>query len=240
MSIWVMIPTYNEAQNIGSLIESLLDLNLRVSIVVVDDDSPDGTATIVQEWSRKSAQVHLLLRKEERGRGAAGLAGFSFVLKRLATEFPDKKEPSAIIEMDADFSHNPKYIPDLLAALKEADVVLGSRMVEGGADLRPGRLRKFISFFADIYLRQILSLPVRDCTSGFRAFRREVLEQINPDLCISHGPEVVSEILYKAHLLGFRIKEIPIVFGDRAKGHSTFNFRIALRGLLMPLVFRLR
>ncbi|MBI4595103.1 MAG: polyprenol monophosphomannose synthase [Candidatus Tectomicrobia bacterium] len=240
MNIWVMIPTYNEAENIGALIESLLNLNLGLSIVVVDDDSPDGTAQIVEEWCRKSPQVHLLLRKSARGRGSAGLAGFSFVLKQLAAEPAENKGPAAIMEMDADFSHHPKYIPALVAALSEADVALGSRMVHNGEDHRMGLLRKVISFCANFYLRQILSLPVQDCTSGFRAFKREVLEQINPDLCISRGPEVVTEILYRAHRLGFKIIEVPIVFADRTKGHSTFNFRVALRGLLMPLLFRMR
>lgn len=229
MNTFIMIPTYNEAANIKRLIPAILKKVPQVRILVVDDNSPDGTAEVVGKLKRKyPRRVFLLLRKRARGRGTAGIAGFKNILNRKA---------DVIVEMDADFSHHPRYLPQLLAEIEKYDVVLGSRFVLGGADRR-WFIRHLITVLGNFYIRTVLGLSIRDCTSGYRAFRREVFEKINLDGLISLGPSIVQEILYKADLLGFDIKEIPIVFVDRRQGKSKFDFKIMAQGILMVLVLK--
>lgn len=230
MKTMIMIPTYNEKENIKKLLESILALKIKdMDILVVDDDSPDGTAKIVEEISKKEPGVHLLLRKALKGRGAAGKDGFRYALNHGA---------DYIIEMDADFSHDPKYIPDFLDAVKDCDVVLGSRFVKGGKDVGRGIIRQLISLLGNIYVRKALGIKIHDCSSGYRCFRRKVLETINLDNTVSLGPAVVHEFLYKSILYGFKVKEIPIIFVDRKYEHSKLNFRIIMEGFLMVLILK--
>ena len=212
MKTFVMIPTYNEKENIRNLIAKVLNLKIKdLHIVVVDDNSPDGTAGIVKNISKKNKNVHLLLRTKNKGRGYAGRDGFIYCLRHNA---------DIVVEMDADMSHDPKYIPQMIEELRNADLILGSRRVKGGQDVGRSFVRKAITSLANFYIKVILGLKVKDCNSGFRCFKREVLEKLNAEKLKSQGPSIVQEVLFKAHLKGFRIKEIPITFVNRTKGHS--------------------
>jgi dolichol-phosphate mannosyltransferase len=230
MKTYVMIPTYNERENIGNLIREILNLNIQdLHIVIVDDNSPDGTSEVVRNLSGKHPEVELLLRTTERGRGSAGIAGFKYALAHGA---------DSVIEMDADFSHHPKYIPHLLEELHNADMVIGSRFVGGGKDVNRGIARRIITLLAGIYVRVLLGLKIKDVSSGYRCFKRKVLEAIGLDSMISTGPSIVSEVFYRAHLKGFSIKEIPIKFEDRIHGQTKLNYKILIKTLLMVLQFK--
>ena len=170
MKTFVMIPTYNEKENIEDLIGKILKLKIQnLHIVVADDNSPDKTWKIVQKISKKNGNVHLLLRKKDKGRGAAGKDGFIYCLNHGA---------DVVVEMDADMSHDPKYIPSMINELKNADLVLGSRRVEGGKEIGRSAIRKMITHLANLYIRMMLGLKVKDCNSGFRCFKREALKKI--------------------------------------------------------------
>jgi len=228
MKTLVMIPTYNEKENIAKLIEDVL--KHKVDILVVDDNSPDGTWKIVKDIAKKNKRVHLLLRTKNKGRGFAGIAGFRYALKQGY---------NYIIEMDADLSHDPKYIPDFLKKIREADVVLGSRTIKGGDQTNRPMVRRMITKLANFYIRTILGLKVKDCNSGYRCFRRKVLESINLDKFISKGPSIVQETLYRVHLKRFRMKEIPIVFIERKTGSSKLGLKQLWKGYTMVLKLRL-
>jgi dolichol-phosphate mannosyltransferase len=225
----VMIPTFNEADNIETLIEAILALSRTIEILVVDDDSPDGTAAIVEALARREPRVHLLLRTHDRGRGKAGVAGFLKALQLGA---------DCVIEMDADFSHHPRYIPAFLEAVTRWDVVIGSRALRGGEERGRTLLRRVITKAANFYIRTLLQIKVRDCTSGFRCFRRKVLETIPLEKMVSLGPSIVEEVLYACHRWGFTITEIPIVFEDRRRGKSTLNLTKLFNTFVMILRFR--
>lgn len=230
MKTYVMIPTYNERENIGTLIREILNLKISdLHVVVVDDNSPDGTSEIVKNLSQEHPEVELLLRTTGRGRGSAGIAGFKYALERGA---------DCVVEMDADFSHHPKYIPSFLEAIQEADMVIGSRSVAGGKDVNRGIVRRVITFLAGVYVRIQLGLKIQDVSSGYRCFKRKVLEAIELDSMISTGPSIVSEVFYRAHLKGFSIKEIPIEFADRTHGQTKLNYIILIKTLLMVLKFK--
>jgi dolichol-phosphate mannosyltransferase len=230
MKTYVMIPTYNERENIGKLIKEIVCLELPdIHIVVVDDNSPDGTSAVVKQLSKEQPAVELLLRTTGRGRGSAGIAGFKYALEHGA---------DCVVEMDADFSHHPKYIPSFLKAIQDADMVVGSRMIAGGRDIDRGIMRRAITFLAGVYVRILLGLKIRDVSSGYRCFKRKVLETIELDSMVSTGPSIVSEIFYRAHLKGFSIKEVPIVFEDRTHGQTKLNYKILLKTLLMVLKFK--
>ena len=229
MRAMAMVPTYNEAPNIEQLLREIFRQGPDIGAVVVDDDSPDGTAAIVERLRQEDPRVHLLLRKEERGRGTAGIAGFRYAVAR-GIPF--------IIEMDADFSHQPSYIPFFLNQMGDCDLLIGSRLVEGGGERGRHFLRKWITRLANAYIRTVLALPFRDCTSGYRVFRREVLQGIELDQIMSKGPSVVEEVLYKAYRRGFRIKEVPYILEERKAGESTFNRKIMLNALKMMVKIR--
>lgn len=224
MKAMAMIPTYNEAPNIEPLLREILRQGPDIGAVVVDDNSPDGTADIVKRLREEDPRVHLILRMNERGRGTAGVAGFKYAVAR-GVDF--------IIEMDADFSHQPSYIPSFLSQMDDCDLLIGSRLVKGGGEKGRHFLRKMITRSANAYIRIILGVPVRDCTSGYRVFRRKVLEAIELDQLTAVGPPIVEEVLYKAHRRGFRIKEVPYILEERKAGESTFNRRIMLNALMM-------
>jgi dolichol-phosphate mannosyltransferase len=229
----VMIPTYNEAENIAGLVQEILALRVPfdLQVLVADDNSPDGTWKIVQGLARRDKRVHLLRRLKRRGRGAGGIDGFKESL-RLGAE--------AVVEMDGDFSHRPCHIPSLLEASDRYDLVLGSRFVAGGRDADRSPVRRFITWLVRGFIRSRFRIPVHDVSSGFRVFRRRVLEALDLDDLISVGPSVVLETLYKTYLLGFRVGEEPIVFVDRTRGKTKLSFLTLLETLVMALQFRRR
>lgn len=231
MKTIVTIPTYNEKRNIVVLIPEILKVHPEIEILVIDDNSPDKTYEVVENICKENKKVHLLHRINKKGRGTAGIDGFKKALSLGA---------DLIIEMDADFSHNPKYIPQMIEEAKEYDIVIGSRYIKGGGEKGRSWKRKLITKLANLYIRFVLKLPVLDCTSGFRVFRREVLEKIKLDNLISRGPSIVQEVLYKAYRSGFKIKEIPIIFEERKEGKSTFNLKIMLDGFFKVLLFRIK
>ena len=232
MKTRVMIPTYNEKENIRNLIDKILKLRIKdLDIVVVDDNSPDGTSEIVNKIAKKNKNVHLLLRTKDKGRGSAGKDGFIYCLKHKA---------DAVVEMDADFSHDPKYIPLMLKELENADLVLGSRRVKEGKEVGRSAFRKFITFGANLYIRVMLGLEVKDCNSGFRCFKRKALEGINPKKISSKGPSIIQEVLFKAHLKGFKIKEIPITFVDRTIGKSKLGIPQLFGAYFMVLKLKIQ
>jgi dolichol-phosphate mannosyltransferase len=224
MKTVAVIPTFNEKENIASLIKDILDLGLDISILVVDDNSPDGTGDIVDRLADEYPQVRIMHRYAQKGRGTAGIAGFQKALAMSA---------DYIIEMDADFSHQPKYIPDMLRVIQECDVVIGSRGIKGGSETGRNPFRTMITRMGNSYIRWLLGLKVRDCTSGFRCFRREVLEIIPLSKLTSTGPSIVEEILYHCDKHGFRMKEVPIIFQDRKKGKSSLTFSKLLQTFFM-------
>jgi dolichol-phosphate mannosyltransferase len=225
----VVIPTYNESENISALIPQVLELP-RFRVLVVDDNSPDGTAEVVGALADQEPRVGLLSRPSKQGLGTAYIAGFRRALAEGA-EF--------VCEMDADFSHNPSYLPALLAAAETRyDLVLGSRYISGGGTVNWGALRQFISRGGNMYARAILGLPVMDATGGFRCYRRRVLEAIDLDAIHSNGYSFQIELVYRALRAGFQIGEVPIVFPDRRVGQSKMSRRIVLEALLT--VWRLR
>lgn len=225
----VVIPTYNERENIGELIPRVLEIP-RFRVLVVDDNSPDGTAEIVRDLARGEPRIGLLSRPGKQGLGRAYLAGFRRALDEGA-EF--------ICEMDADFSHDPRYLPDLLAAAETRyDLVLGSRYVRGGGTVNWGLARQLISRGGNVYARAILGLPVSDATGGFRCYRRRVLETLDLGAIQSNGYSFQIEMVYRTRRAGFRVGEVPIIFPDRRVGQSKMSRRIVLEALLT--VWRLR
>ncbi len=225
----VVIPTYNERENIAELIQRILE-GSRFRVLVVDDNSPDGTAAVVAELAADEPRVGLLLRPEKRGLGSAYVAGFRRALDEGA---------AFICEMDADFSHDPSYLPQLLAAAETRyDLALGSRYVPGGGTTDWGIIRQLISRGGNLYARAILGLPVMDATGGFRCYRRRVLETINLDDIQSNGYAFQIELVYRTLRAGFRIGELPIIFPDRRVGRSKMSKRIVLEALIN--VWRLR
>lgn len=229
MKTFIVVPTYNERENIPVLLEQIFHYAPQCEVVVADDDSPDGTWKLVEEISRKNPQVHLLHRTRNRGRGLAGIAGFMYSLQKGA---------DAVMEMDADLSHDPRFLPYFLNAIRDYDVVSGSRYIQGGEDAERGWGRHMITFFANIYIRMFLKFKLTDCSSGYRCYRREVLEQIGLDRLISKGPSIVQEILFRACQHNLRILEIPITFKDRNVGKSKLTYRHLFKGFLMVLKLR--
>lgn len=225
----VIVPTYNERDNIETLIERVLCFP-RFRVLVVDDNSPDGTGALVGAIAAGNPRVGLLARPGKQGLGTAYLAGFRRALAEGAR---------FIFEMDADFSHDPAYLPRLqTAAETRFDLVLGSRYVRGGGTVNWGITRRMISRGGNLYAGLILGLPVADATGGFRCYRREVLETIDLDAVRSNGYSFQIEMAYRAYRAGFRIGEIPIIFPDRRVGQSKMSRRIVIEALIN--VWRLR
>ena len=215
----ICLPTYDERENLGPMVEAILAAAPQVEILVVDDNSPDGTGRLADEIAAREPRVHVLHRKGKEGLGRAYLAGFAWALQR---------DYQLVMEMDCDFSHDPKYLPGMLAAAGEADLVLGSRYVPGGGTVNWGLVRKLISRGGSLYARTILGLTVRDLTGGFKCFRREVLEAIDLPTVRCNGYAFQIELTYRAARKGFRIRELPIVFADRRVGQSKMSRAIVL------------
>ncbi|MFH1581251.1 MAG: polyprenol monophosphomannose synthase [Pseudomonadota bacterium] len=228
MNTVAVIPTYNESGNIKKVVEQILFLYPDTEVLVVDDFSPDKTYEIVENISRENKRAHLLLRKENRGRGWAGIDGFKAALGMGA---------SFIVEMDGDLSHDPKFIGSFKEAIQDFDIVIGSRYVKGGKDEKRSFLRKTISTFARKYLSFILGIKVSDPTSGFRMFKRESLEKILPHLK-ARDPFIVTEVLYYAKKYGLKVTEVPIEFMPRGTGESKLKAVTLLKYLLRVLVLK--
>ena len=218
----VCLPTYDEKDNVGPITEAILAATPDVDVLVIDDNSPDGTGQLADAIAARQPRVKVLHRAGKEGLGKAYLAGFAWALSHGY---------DLVLEMDADFSHDPKYLPGMLEASKEADLVLGSRNVPGGGTVNWGILRKIISRGGSFYARTILGLPVRDLTGGFKCFRRQVLEAIDLPTVECTGYAFQIELTYRTLRKGFRVKELPIVFVDRRVGQSKMSKRIVLEAL---------
>ena len=228
--VMVMIPTYNERKNIALLIKKIKQLDKKIEIVVVDDNSPDKTWQVVGKIAKNDNTIHLLLRKKDKGRGYAGRDGFVYCLNKGA---------DIIIEMDADLSHDPKYIPTLLKEIKNYDVVIGSREVKGAKDVDRGIGRQLLTKLANGYVKLFLGLPIKDCNSGYRCFRRKVLQGIHAEKLKAKDADIVQEVIYKCYLHGYTIKEIPVIFKDRKIGKTTKTWKDFAKGLGIVLKLRL-
>jgi len=229
MKTLIIIPTYNELENLPRLLPEVLSKNESIDVLIVDDNSPDGTAAFVESQMNNNNRIHLIKRPSKRGLGTAYIAGFKFALQN-GYDF--------IFEMDADFSHDPKEIPKFLDEIKNSDVILGSRYINGVNVINWPLRRLLLSSFANLYTRIITGMPIHDATGGFKCFRREVLEAIDLGRVKSNGYAFQIEMTFKAWKKGFRVKEIPIIFVDRVKGKSKMSKKIVREAVTM--VWKLR
>jgi len=227
----VILPTYNEAENIGQIIPAVLAQSPELEVLVIDDNSQDGTGAIVEQISQTNPRVHLLRRPGKLGLGTAYVAGFRYVLEHGY---------DYCFEMDADFSHPPEKLPEMIALLKDYDLVIGSRYCTGVSVVNWPMKRLLLSFFACMYARIVTGCPVRDLTAGFKAYRRRVLEGIDLNRLKEDGYGFQIEIDYLVWRKGFKIKEIPIVFTERRVGVSKMSRRIIRRAFFLVLRLRLQ
>jgi dolichol-phosphate mannosyltransferase len=221
MKTLIIIPTYNEYDNLRPLLDSIYTFAPASDILIVDDSSPDGTGQLADEIAAENRQVHVMHRAGKLGLGTAYIAGFKYAVEH---------QYDAAFEMDADFSHDPCYLPDFLNAIESADLVIGSRYVEGGGTPNWSPLRRFISGGGNIFARFMLGIPIHDCTAGFRCYRREVLESIDLDTIESQGYAFQVELAYRVYKHNFKIVETPIIFKDRRVGKSKMSRAIFLEG----------
>lgn len=225
----VIIPTYNELENMQMLLPALMNLPERFDVLVADDSSPDGTSDFVEKFSKTEPRVHLLKRKEKNGLGRAYIAGFKWGLE---------KGFDAMIEMDADFSHSPDDLRKILGQLQLSPVVIGSRYIKGGKTVNWGLLRKLISRGGGLYSRLILGYPVRDWTGGFNGWHAQVLKDIDLDSVRSNGYSFQIELKYKAQKKGYPVYEVPITFEDRRVGQSKMSMKIVLEAFYRVWLIR--
>jgi dolichol-phosphate mannosyltransferase len=228
----IVIPTYNEIQNLAGLTEAVFQVVdskahlygvKEVNVLVVDDNSPDGTGKLADEISKKEPRLSVLHRNEKNGLGKAYVAGFAWALDRGY---------DAVLEMDADFSHNPSYLPEFWRLLKENDVVMGSRYVGGGGVRNWGVVRQVISRGGSVYARAILGMPVNDMTGGYNAWKRHVLEAVDISTLRSEGYAFQIELKWRAWKKGFKLAEFPILFEDRTAGKSKMSKRIIVEAMM--------
>lgn len=231
MKTVICIPTYNEKENISNIVPAVFSQNLGVDILVIDDNSPDGTGSIVQDMQKKFPQLHLLSRAGKEGLGRAYLAGFDWALKNGY---------EGVVEMDADFSHRPQDLGPLLQSLKSADFAVGSRYVKGGGTVNWGLMRKIISRGGGIYSRIILGFPLQDWTGGFNAWKAETLRKMKLETVKSNGYSFQIELKYKALKAGCKGVESPIIFEDRRVGHSKMSSKIFLEALYRVWLLRFK
>jgi dolichol-phosphate mannosyltransferase len=215
MKTVVIIPTYNELENLADLVDQILGLDVAAHIIVVDDNSPDGTGELADKLASYNGRVRVIHRPGKLGLGTAYVAGF----KRALAEGADR-----VVTMDADFSHRPSYIPALVALSLDYDLTIGSRYVDGGGTAQDwGAQRRVLSRGANLFARALLGLQARDCTAGFRCYRREVLQSIQLDLIFSNGYSFLIEMLYKCQQIGYSVGEVPIIFENRHRGTSKIS-----------------
>jgi dolichol-phosphate mannosyltransferase len=227
----IIVPTYNERENIPTLLAQVLEKDPRIEVLVVDDNSPDKTGDLVAELGKGDARIHLLRRPGKMGLGTAYLDGFRWALAREQYEF--------IFEMDADFSHDPRHLPEFLAMAEQADFVLGSRYLDGRVTVVNWPMRRLmLSYCANIYARIVTGMKLWDGTGGFKCFHRRVLAAIDLDAVRSNGYAFQIEMSFRAFAKGFKGKELPIVFTDRTVGDSKMSGHIVWEAIFM--VWRLR
>ena len=227
----VVVPTYNEAMNLPSIVPQILEQDPRLEVLIVDDNSPDGTGRLADQMAAADPRVHVLHRPGKGGLGKAYLAGFRWALER---------DYELVFEMDADFSHDPKFLVEFLRAVEDADLVVGSRYKTGVNVINWPISRLLLSLGANQYARCITGLPITDSTGGFKCFRRRVLEAIDFDRVRSNGYAFQIEMSFRAWKKGFRLVEIPIVFTDRVEGQSKMNKRIVREAIWMVWWLRLK
>jgi len=225
----IIIPTYDELDNLPKLLPKVLSQDEIIDVLIVDDNSPDGTADWVENEIKKSSQIKLIKREKKMGLGTAYIAGFKYAIEN---------NYDYIFEMDADFSHDPKELPKFLEEIKNSDLVLGSRYKDGVNVVNWPMRRLMLSVFANFYSRVVTGLPVHDATGGFKCFRKEVLQAIDLDKVKSNGYAFQIEMTFKAWKKGFKIKELSIVFTDRVKGTSKMSKKIVREAIIM--VWKLR
>ena len=229
--ILVIVPTYNEAENLPQIVPEILRQDPRLEVLVVDDNSPDGTGDLADRMAQTKTRVHVLHRQAKEGLGRAYLAGFQWGLEQGY---------QAMFEMDADFSHDPAFLPRFLVAIEDADLVLGSRYATGVNVINWPISRLLLSLGANLYARWITGLPLSDSTGGFKCFRREVLAAIDFSKVRSNGYAFQIEMSFRAWRKGFRLKEIPIIFHDRVEGQSKMSKRIVREAIWMVWWLRLQ
>ncbi len=217
MKTLIIIPTYNEIENLRPLLGEIFSFVPETDILIVDDNSPDGTGEMAEKMHEEDTRVFVLHRAGKLGLGTAYIEGFKYAVAH---------NYDAAFEMDADFSHDPQYLPDFLKAIEHADLVIGSRYIDGGGTPNWSMLRRFISGSGNIFARFMLGIPIHDCTAGYRCYRRAVLESINLDTIQSQGYAFQVELVYRVMQQGFRIVETPIIFKDRRVGKSKMSRKI--------------
>lgn len=227
-----IIPTYNEAENIAPMIERVLECAPEMHVLVVDDNSPDGTADIVRDIMKRDSRVSLLFREAKEGLGKAYLHAFSEVLNDPSVEW--------IQTMDADFSHDPKYLPEFFEASSHADLVIGSRYIREGGMAELALWRRLLSRFASQYCRVITGMPIADCTAGFMLIRTSLLRTVPINDFDSSGFAFLMELKYALWKKGARVKESPIIFGNRGEGKSKLTKRIVIEGMIAPWRMRFK
>ncbi|MBI2645643.1 MAG: polyprenol monophosphomannose synthase [Deltaproteobacteria bacterium] len=223
MKTLIVIPTYNEKENIKFLVSEIFYYLPTTDILFIDDNSPDQSATIIKELQKTTPQIYLIERPQKLGLGSAYLRGFKWGLERDYDYF---------FEMDADLSHNPKYLPDFLKAIQTNDLVLGSRYIEGGDIENWSLMRRILSKGGSLYSQILLRLPYKDLTGGFKCFSSKVLRSIDLDSVHSEGYCFQIELTYKTHKQKFKVKEIPIIFSNRSNGKSKISRKIVLEAIL--------
>lgn len=222
----VIVPTYNEAENIRQLVAEILALPIPIDVIVVDDNSPDGTGQIAEGLAAENGRVRVIHRAGKLGLGTAYVAGFKDALSHGYDR---------IMTMDADFSHNPRYIPAIVDLSREYDLVIGSRYVRGGRTSGCRLSRKFLSWGANRFAKTVLGLRARDCTAGFRCYRQEVLQSIELDTIFSNGYSFLIEMLYRCQRRGWRVGEVPILFENRRRGASKISRQEITRAMYTVL-----
>jgi dolichol-phosphate mannosyltransferase len=222
----VLLPTYNEKDNIEKISRQVIAIDPRIEVLIVDDNSPDGTGQIADRLAAENQRIKVLHRTGKQGLGRAYIAGFHYGIEQ---------KYDYIFEMDADFSHQPKYLADHLKNIQTCDISLGSRYIKGGGIENWPKMRWAISYYANVYSRVVTGLPVRDATGGFKCFRRRVLESLDLDNIRSNGYSFQIEVSFRAWLHGFKIQETPIIFVEREAGHSKFSKKIIYEAVFMVL-----
>ena len=215
----VVIPTYNERENLGAIVLAIREQLPQASLLIIDDNSPDGTGTIADSLAARLGHMEVLHRSGKLGLGTAYIEGFRYALRHDFT---------CVFEMDADFSHDPRHLPQLLEAIERYDLVIGSRYVPGGTTPDWKRIRKIISTGGNVFARNLLALPVQDCTAGFKCYRRELLAAMDLDRINLQGYAFQIETVYQTIRGGYRVGEVPIVFPDRQLGRSKMSRNIVL------------
>lgn len=227
----VLLPTYNEKDNVEKISGQIVDADPRLEVLILDDNSPDGTGQIADRLAAANPRIQVMHRPGKQGLGRAYIAGFKYGIE---------KKYDYILGMDADFSHQPKYLPTHLENIKTCDLSLGSRYVKGGGVENWPKTRWAISYFANLYSRVVTGLPVRDATGGFKCFRRKVLESLDLDDIRSNGYSFQIEVTFRAWLQDFTIREFPIIFVEREAGHSKFSKKIIYEAVFMVLYLGLK